>query len=83
MELNTFMYVALYHPALNGLAERMVQAFKQSVSWSNNDCIPLQQRLTNFLLTYITIPHVTTNTNSCELLIGQALRTGLILLHQT
>ena len=69
--------VAPYHPASNGLAERMVQTLKQSMRRSNNDGIPFPQRLVNFLLMYRTHPHCTTNIAPCELLMGRALRTRL------
>ena len=36
--------VAPYHPASNGLAERMVQSFKQSMKKSSNDGIPFHHR---------------------------------------
>ena len=54
--------VAPYHLASNGLAERMVQSFKQSMKKSSTDGIPFQHRLANFLST----PHATTNTPPCE-----------------
>ena len=41
--------VALHHPVSNGLAEHMVQTFKQAMCRSNNDGIPFPQRLSNFL----------------------------------
>ena len=72
--------VAPYHPTLNGLAERIVQSFKQSMRKSNNDSIPFQHRLANFLLMYRTTAHATTNTPPCELLMGHSLRTRLDLL---
>ena len=67
--------VSPYHPASNGLAERMVQTFKQSMKKTAKDGIPLQQRLANFLLTYRTTPHATTNVAPCELLMNRVLRT--------
>ena len=72
--------VAPYHLASNGLAERMVQSFKQSMKKSSNDGIPFQHRLANFLLMYRTTPHATTNTPPCELLMGRPLRIRLDLL---
>ena len=67
--------VSPYHPASNGLAERMVQTFKQSMKKTAKDGSPLQQRLANFLLTYRTTPQATTNVAPCELLMGRVLRT--------
>jgi len=67
--------VSPYHPASNGLAERMVQTFKQSMKKTAKDDVSLQQRLANFLLTYRTTPQATTNVAPCELLLGRALRT--------
>ena len=72
--------VAPYHPASNGLAERMVQTFKQAMRRSRNDGIPFQHRLANFLLKYRTTPHTTTNIAPCELLMGRVLRTRLDML---
>ena len=55
------------------------------------DGIPLQQRLANFLLTYRTTPHATTNVAPCELLMNRVLgvhysterngRNGIVPLH--
>jgi len=58
----------------------MVQTFKQSMRQNINDGIPFQQRLANFLSTYRTTSHATTNIAPCELLMGCALRTRLDLL---
>ena len=41
--------VAPYHPASNGLAERMVQTFKQAMRRSSNDGLPVNHRIANFL----------------------------------
>lgn len=67
--------VSPYHPASNGVAERMVQTFKQSMKKTAKDGASLQQRLSNFLLTYRTTSQATTNVAPCELLMGRALRT--------
>ena len=65
--------VSPYHPASNGLAERMVQTFKQSMKKTTKDGVPLQQRLANFLLTYRMTPQAMRNLAPCELLMGRAL----------
>ena len=67
--------VAPYHPASNVLAERMVQIFKQAVGRTMNDSLPWQHRIADFLLTYRTTPHSTTNVAPCILLMGRVLRT--------
>ena len=67
--------VSPYHPASNGLAERMIQTFKQSMKKTAKDGVPLQQRLANFLLTYRTTLQATINVAPCEFLMGRALRT--------
>ena len=71
--------VTPYHPASNGLAERMVQTFKQAMQRTKNDG-PLQHHIANFLLTYRTTPHTTTNVAPCTLLMGRSLRTRLDML---
>ena len=71
---------APYHPASNGLAERFVQSFKQSLKASVNDGRSLTQRLSSFLLTYRTTAHATTGVPPCKLLTGREFRTRLSLL---
>ena len=66
------IWVSPYHPASNGLAERMVQTFKQAMKKTAKDNLSLQQRLANFLLTYRTTPQATTNVAPCELFMGRA-----------
>ena len=66
------LWVAPYHPASNGLAERMVQTFKQAMRRTKNEG-PLQHRIANFLLTYRTTSHTTTNVAPCTLLMGRSL----------
>ena len=54
----------------------MVQTFKQAMRRTKNDG-PCQHRIANFLLTYRTTPHTTTNVAPCTLLMGRSLRTRL------
>ena len=68
---------APYHPASNGLAERAVQTFKSALSRSE---LPLQKFLPNFLFTYRSTPHATTNVSPAELLFKRQLRSRLDLL---
>ena len=67
--------VSPYHPASNGLAERMIQTFKQAMKKTAKDNLSLQQKLANFLLTYRTTPQATTNVAPCKLLMSRAFRT--------
>ena len=69
-----------YHPASNGLAERFVRTFKEAMKAGRADSLPLQHRLANFLLTYRTTPHATTNEPPCVLFLGRNSRTRLDLL---
>ena len=71
---------APYHLASNGLAERFVQSFKQSLKVTLNDGRSLTQRLSSYLLTYRTTAHVTTGVPPCKLLMGRDLRTRFSLL---
>ena len=71
---------APYHPSSNGAAERFVQTFKRSMKASDNG-LPLQLHLMNFLLTYRSTPHATTNDTPASLFLGRSLRTRLDLLH--
>ena len=69
---------APYHPASNGLAERAVQTFKESMKKMSNGSI--ETRLSRFLFTYRTTPHTTTGISPAELLFNQRPRTRLELL---
>ena len=65
-----------YHPKTNGLAERMVQTFKQRFRASSNNK-DIQVRLHNFLLSYRNTPHTSTNRSQAEMFIGRRLATVL------
>lgn len=67
-----------YHPSPNGLAERAVQTFKDTVSKLEG---PMEVRLSKFLFKYRVTPHTTTGRSPAELLMGRRLRTHLDLLH--
>ena len=69
-----------YHPSSNGAAERFVKTFKQAMKAGHRDGRSLQHRLANFLLTYRTTPHATTNEAPCLLFQGRSLRTRLDLI---
>ena len=67
-----------YHPATNGLAERAVQTFKQSMRKLSG---PLDSRLSQFLFQYRIMPHTSTEISSAEAMFGQPLRSHLNLVY--
>ena len=71
---------APYHPASNGAAEQFVRTFKEAMKASRHDGLSSQHRLQNFLLTYHTSPHTTTNVAPCSLFLGRNVRTRFDLL---
>ena len=71
---------APYHPSSNGLAERFVQTFKRAMKASAEEPGSLNQRLNQFLFTYRSCPHATTNVSPSELFLGRTLRTRFDLL---
>ena len=71
---------APYHPATNGLAERMVQTFKLSLKASKPNALTLQKRLDQFLMAYRNAKHATTNRSPAELFYGRNLRMRLDLI---
>ena len=50
-----------YYPSTNGLAERFIQTFKRALQASERSGRPFHHRLANFLLSYRTTLHRTTN----------------------
>ena len=72
---------APYHPASNGAAERLVRTSKESIKAGERDGLTLQHRLENFLFTYRTTPHSTTQVAPCSLFLGRSLHTWLDLIH--
>ena len=67
-----------YHPLSNGLAERAVQIFKQSLRQMQDGS--LTEKISKFLFKYRITPHTTTGITSAELLMGRKLRSRLDLL---
>ena len=68
-----------YHPASNGLVERAIQTFKESMKRLRSGSV--DTRLARFLLKYQVTPHSTTGVSPAELMMGRKLRTQLDLLH--
>jgi transposase InsO family protein len=66
-----------YHPASNGAVERLVQSFKRAMVAGEDKGVPLSTRLTDFLLSYRSTPHTTTNRAPCELFLKRQIRTRL------
>jgi transposase InsO family protein len=60
------------HPATNGLAERFIQTFKNSMRPMKDENRDINQKIENFLLTYRNIPHSTTNETPAKVFVGHA-----------
>lgn len=71
--------VSPYHPASNGLAERSVQTFKESMKKMSSR-LSVHQKLALFHLNQHTTPHTTTGIPPAELLMKRCLKTRLDLI---
>ena len=63
---------APYHPATNGLAERAVRTFKNTMKKLNNQ-VSIQTAVNRFLFAYRITPHSATGKAPCELLMNRRL----------
>ena len=66
---------APYHPSSNGAVECFTQTFKQALKTSEKDSRSLSHRLSDFLFTYRSTPHATTQRTPSSLFLKQELRT--------
>ena len=69
---------APYHPSSNGLAERAVQTFKQSLRQIPGSSV--REKLAKLLFKYRITPHSSTGVAPAEFLMGRRLRSRLDLL---
>ena len=69
-----------YHPSSNGMAERMVQTFKNSMEKMKENKGDLSEKLQRWLFTYRITPQTTTGRTPSELLTGRKLASALDLL---
>ena len=70
--------MAPYHPSSNGLVERAVQTFKQSLCQIQGGSV--REKLTKLLFKYRITPHFVTGVTPAELLMERGLRSRLDLL---
>jgi hypothetical protein len=70
---------APFHPATNGLVERFVQTFKNSMRAMKRDNKILSHKIANFLLNYRNTPHSVTKETPARLFMGRDLRSCLSL----
>ena len=84
MKLNGITHIrcAPYHPSSNGLVEQFVQTFKgmMKVNTLSSDQVPMNHKLADFLQSYRSTPHTTTNQTPSLLFIKREIRTKLDLM---
>ena len=82
MKLNGIRHLRCspYHSSSNCLAERFVRTFKESMQSSSKDGHSLQQRVADFLLSYRSTPHATTDDSPAFLMFKRQIRTRFDLL---
>lgn len=68
---------APYHPATNGLAERMVSTFKSAMKAAKKDEGTMHFKLSRFLFAYRNAPHSTTGETPAFMMFNRHLRTKL------
>ncbi len=71
---------APYHPSTNDQAERFVQTFKRAMKAGEREGRSLKTRLAQFLLSYRSTPHATTNVSPSKLFLQRKIRTRFDLL---
>lgn len=70
-------FIAPYHPASNGQAERYVQTVKDALKTMATTPRSLQHNLNKFLYQYRKAPHTTTNQSPAQLFFERTIRTKL------
>jgi len=71
---------APYHSSTNSAVEWAVQTMKKSLKSTVNEPGPLQMKLSQFLMSYQTIPHATTGETPATLFLKRPIKTRLDLL---
>ncbi|GJQ76524.1 hypothetical protein Trydic_g2227 [Trypoxylus dichotomus] len=71
----TYICTTPYHPKTNGLAERVVKTFKETMTASGRD-IPQHERLQKFLFSYRNTIQRSTGRGPSEILFGRPLRSA-------
>ena len=72
---------APFHPSTNGLVERFIQTFKNSMRAMKQDNKVLSHKIANFLLNYRNTPHSVTKETPARLFMGRDLRSCLSLVY--
>ena len=76
----TQKFTAPYHPATNGLAERMVQTLKKALRAMRQDNLSRSEELYKLLLQYRKMNHSVTGESPAKLMLGHEIRTKIDLI---